>query len=162
MAAWMDARGPEGPLYLGRFADPIYFVLTPISWKPNPGQEQYKEVTVPKGFITDLASIPQVFWSLLRPDGEYAYAAIIHDYLYWFQTRPRVETDTIFKLGMADFSIPAPTIESIFRAVRLGGGASWDNNARLRKAGEKRILKQFPSDPRIRWADWKRRPGSLE
>ena len=54
-AAWMDkwmspdgsGRQPEGGLYLGRFADPIYFLTQPITWKPNPGQEKYKEVNVP-------------------------------------------------------------------------------------------------------------------
>src|SRR5262249_6063867 len=101
---WMDrwiqeGRAPVGGLYLGRFADPIYFLTQPITWKPNKGQEKYHEVTVPTGFVTDLASIPSSFWSLLRPDGLYAYAAILHDYLYWFQTRPREQCDMILKLG---------------------------------------------------------------
>src|ERR1700726_2431531 len=63
MDDWMrDARSPEGALYLGRFADPIYFLTKPITWKPNRGQERYKKVTVPVGFVTDLASVPRVFW----------------------------------------------------------------------------------------------------
>lgn len=166
MAAWMEdpdaERDVDGMLYVGRFADPMYFLLHPITWKPNPDQQQYKEVIVPRGFVTDLASIPQVFWSLLRPDGEYAYAAIVHDYLYWFQTRSREESDAILKFGMQDFSIPAPTIETIYRAVRLGGAVSWASNARWRNAGEKRILAQFPDNPRTRWAEWKQRPGTIQ
>jgi len=162
MDAWMNSKGwrrPEGGLYLGRFADPIYFLTKPITWKPNPGQEQYKEVIVPVGFVTDLASIPRIFWTALRPDGQYAYAAIVHDYLYWFQMRPRQESDTILKLGMEDFSIKRSTVAAIFGAVRLAGGAAWAENARFRKAGEKRILRKFPDDPRSTWENWKQRPN---
>jgi hypothetical protein len=98
---------------------------------------------------------------LLRPDGEYAYAAIVHDYLYWFQGRSREESDEILKFGMEDFSIDRVTIETIYRAVRVGGGASWSENARLRNAGERRVLKRFPDDPRTKWADWKKQPDTL-
>jgi hypothetical protein len=165
MHNWMSgsaARPPEGGLYLGRFADPIYFLTEPIAWKPNKGQEGYKEVSVPVGFVTDLTSIPRVFWSLLRPDGRYAYAAILHDYLYWFQTRSREESDTILKLGMEDFSVAPLTISTIYTAVRAGGAASWSENERLRTAGEKRILKRFPQDPRTTWAEWKERADSFD
>ncbi|HEV8037226.1 MAG TPA: DUF1353 domain-containing protein [Bryobacteraceae bacterium] len=162
MESWRSERAPVGALYLGRFADPIYFLTKPITWKPNEGQERYQEVSVPAGFVTDLASIPRVFWTLLRPDGRYAYSAIVHDYLYWFQTRPREESDTILKLGMKDFSIDVVTITAIYDAVRVGGGASWSGNERLRKAGEKRILKRFPDDPRTTWAEWKELPDNFE
>jgi hypothetical protein len=163
MESWRsDKRAPVGALYLGRFADPMYFLTKPITWKPNQGQERYQEVSVPAGFVTDLASIPRVFWTLLRPDGKYAYSAIVHDYLYWFQTKPREESDTILKLGMQDFSIDAVTITAIYDAVRLGGRASWSGNERLRNAGEKRILKRFPDDPRTTWAEWKKLPDNFE
>src|SRR5262245_55189884 len=92
IVSWMDQwmkidRMPMGVLHLGRFADPIYFLIKPITWKPNPGQETFQAVTVPVGFVTDFASIPRIFWSALPPDGRYTYPAIVHDYLYWTQTR---------------------------------------------------------------------------
>jgi len=160
-ARWMDqwikeGRAPAGGLYLGRFADPIYFLTQPITWMPNKGQERHHGVTAPKGFVTDLASIPRPFWSLLRPDGLYAYAAILHDYLYWFQTRPREECDMILKFGMEDFGVDKATVTIIYQAVRKGGGVAWADNARLRKSGESRILKNFPEDPRTRWDSWKK------
>ena len=152
------SRQPVGGLYLGRFADPVYFLTQPINWEPNPGQP-YSKVSVPTGFVTDLASIPRVFWSLLRPDGVYAYAAILHDYLYWFQTLPRENCDMIFKLAMQDFGIDTVTVTTIYEAVRKAGGPAWSDNARLRKTGEKRILKTFPDDPRIHWEAWKTDPA---
>lgn len=39
------------------------------------------EYTVPKGFITDLVSIPRIFWGIWPPFGEYLAASIVHDYL---------------------------------------------------------------------------------
>ncbi len=166
-ARWMDqwikeGRAPIGGLYLGRFADPIYFLTQPITWTPNKGQEQYHEVTATKGFVTDLASIPRPFWSLLRPDGLYAYSAILHDYLYWFQTRPREECDMIFKLGMEDFGIDKVTVTTIYQAVRKAGGEAWAANERARKGGESRILKKFPEDPRTRWDSWKKTKENFE
>lgn len=46
-------------------------------------QEVNKEskILVPKGFKTDLASIPRFIWSFLPPNGKYQKAAILHDYL---------------------------------------------------------------------------------
>src|SRR6266478_5207571 len=61
MAAWMNApdkkggRDAEGQLWLGRFLDPIYFLLKPIAWRPSPAQAvKYDAVEVPAGFVTDL------------------------------------------------------------------------------------------------------------
>jgi|ERR1019366_1027732 hypothetical protein len=161
LAECLPARLPASTLHLSRFVEPIYFLTEPLIWMPNPGQERFRKVEVPSGFVTDLASIPRVFWSLLRPDGEYVYPAIVHDYLYWVQSRSRAESDEIFKLGMQEFSINPATIEVIYRAVRLGGNASWSDNQRQRKLGEKRILVRVPDDPRTKWADWRKTAGAL-
>jgi hypothetical protein len=162
--AWMDqwmstTRLLDGTLHLSRFKDPTYFLLRPIAWKPNSDQaSSFKEVVVPTGFVTDFASIPSIFWSRLRPDGPYAYAAIIHDYLYWTQARSRSVSDKIFRLAMQDFDIDTLTATAIYRAVRIAGSLAWHENARLKARGEKRILKQFPDDPRMSWRNWKKRP----
>ncbi len=39
-------------------------------------------ITIPKGFITDLSSVPQPFWNIFTPYGDFLLAAIVHDYLY--------------------------------------------------------------------------------
>jgi hypothetical protein len=145
-----------------RFADPIYFLLTPITWTPNPGQEAFQPVTVPVGFVTDFASIPRAFWSILRPDGTYTYPAIVHDYLYWTQIRPREVADKIFKFGMEDFSVDAVSRSTIYGAVDALGWIAWNENARLKSKGERRILKRFPDDPTITWDDWQKRPDVFE
>jgi Protein of unknown function (DUF1353) len=160
MAEWMaTARASESPLYLGRFKDPMYFLLKPITWRPNPDQAGFEPVEVPAGFVTDLASIPPIFFTALRPDGEYAYAAIVHDYLYWTQTRSREAADGIFKMAMADFNIKTATVFAIYQAVRRAGGGAWKANASLSRTGEKRVLKEYPPNAGITWTEWKKRPG---
>jgi Protein of unknown function (DUF1353) len=161
MADWMDAwtgeraRDPQGGLFVYRFKDPMWALLKPISWRPNEPDSKIPPVAVPTGFVTDFASIPSTFYSLLRPDGEYTYAAVLHDYLYWTQQRSREESDNVFRLAMIDFQIGNSTVQTIYKAVRAFGQSAWDANRRLKAAGEKRILVKLPDDPRVTWAEWK-------
>jgi Protein of unknown function (DUF1353) len=160
MSHWMrtDAgRASDSPLHLGRFREPIYYLLDPISWTPNADQaNRFEAVQVPKGFVSDLASIPRVFYSLLRPDGTYAYAAIIHDYLYWTQAVKRETADEILKNSMEDFEVDPVTLQTIFTAVRAAGQFAWDQNAKAKSGGEQRVLVQFPANARTEWSVWKK------
>lgn len=159
---WLDIliakKSLAGPLYLFRFVERIYVLTKPIAWLPNPGQS-HNRVDVPPGFVTDFASIPRAFWSFLPPDGEYAYAAVLHDYLYWKQSRSREESDEILKFAMEDLKVGVITTGTIYSAVRVGGGSAWDSNKQAKAGGEKRLLKidKLPNDPTTRWEDFKKR-----
>lgn len=155
----LQTRAATTTLNFSRFADPIYFLLKPIGWKPGKDQPQLKPVTARAGFVTDLASVPQPFWSLLRPDGDYAYAAILHDYLYWTQERPKEEADTILKLAMEDFDVQPVKVAAIYEAVKRLGDSAWKSNAAAKAKGERRFLSLYPADPTIRWAAWKLNPN---
>lgn len=165
--AWMEqllqpgstTKGANGGLFVGKFADRTYFTIGPIGWSPEGDQaDRLEAVTVPTGFVTDFASIPRLFWSILPPDGSYCYAAIIHDYLYWDQSLPRQKADDTLKACMEDFKVDPATIATIYGGVRLGGAAAWQANATLKANGERRRLKIVPDDPRVRWSEWKTRP----
>jgi hypothetical protein len=159
---WLDivvgTKALSGTLNVSRFVERIYFLTKPIAWIPNPDQTNFQRVDVPVGFVTDFASIPRPFWSLLPPDGEYTYPAVVHDYLYWTQTRPRDMADRILEFGMEDLHVKGVTIATIYNAVRLFGGSAWEDNETLKKRGEKRFLKKVPDDPTVRWEDWKKQP----
>ncbi|EOD5071623.1 TPA: DUF1353 domain-containing protein [Salmonella enterica subsp. enterica serovar Enteritidis] len=58
--------------YLWRVHEPFEFYLS---------DDNSDVISVPAGFVTDLATVPRIFWTLLPPDGKYTKAAIIHDYL---------------------------------------------------------------------------------
>lgn len=136
----------------------FYYLKGRLTWTPNPRQE-FEPVVVPTGFVSDLASIPRLFWSRLRPEGRYVYAAIVHDYLYWTQARTREEADRILQFAMEDSRVDRTTILAIYEAVRLDGKTAWSGNAQRKKAGEKRILKLLPPDFTTSWDEWRKRPG---
>lgn len=45
------------------------------------GDEYNSYVTVPRGYLTDGASVPRVFWNIIPPWGDYGQACVLHDYL---------------------------------------------------------------------------------
>ena len=135
-----------------------YYLLDRLKWLPNEGQS-FHAVTVPGGFVTDLASIPRAFWSVLPKTGRYAYAAIVHDYLYWVQDVPRSDADEILKTVMINSHVRALTIQTIYHAVRLFGQSAWDQNSKLKKSGEKRFLKEFPPNALVSWDEWRKDSG---
>ena len=46
-------------------------------------------INVPIGTYTDFASIPRPLWAIFPRWGKYGNAAVIHDWLYWDQSRSR-------------------------------------------------------------------------
>lgn len=78
-------------------------------------------VTVPEGFVTNMASIPRIFWNILPPTGKYAKAAILHDWLYTDRKKPRAECDRILLDGMKSLDVEAWKRYLMYGAVRLFG-----------------------------------------
>jgi hypothetical protein len=104
-------------------------------------------ITVPKGFVTDFASIPQAFWTLgFSPNGKYSRAAIVHDFLYWSQGCTRLEADNILLIAMKESAVPPTTRDAIYQGVRLGGGSAWDTNAAARARGLPRVVPKDSMD----------------
>ena len=149
----------EGPLDLRRFLDPTYILLASISWHPSQANSILPKVVVPKWFVTDFASIPKIFWSIFKPDGNYAYAAVVHDYLYWSQITSRSKADSIFREVMSNLFITDAQAALLYHAVDTFGQTAWNENKKLRLAGERRILTRLPTSSDITWLDWKRKPN---
>ena len=141
--------------------DSYYVKGGSILWRPNQGQT-FQLVEVPEGFVTDLTSIPRVFWQVLRPEGRYAYAAVVHDYLYWTQLRSREAADQILNFALEDSKVNCVKRWVIYQAVNWLGQKAWDDNKRLKAAGERRMLARYPSDLSTSWEDWKKAPGNLK
>ena len=98
-------------------------------------------ITVPKGFVTDLASVPRAMWAFIAPF-DVARAAIVHDLLYktirqyrWkmkdkedkeLVKKAKIASDKVFLLGMhdADPKIPGWKSYSSWKAVDLFGNGS--------------------------------------
>jgi hypothetical protein len=91
---------------------------------------EHGEIEVPAGFLSDGASVPRVFWTILSPFGDYFGAALIHDFLYSPHNLrfSRGACDLIFLTAMKDAGVPFVRRRVIYRAVRLGGWASFKGN----------------------------------
>ena len=90
-------------------------------------------INVPIGTYTDFASIPRLLWAIFPRWGKYGNAAVIHDWLYWSQTRSRIKADNIFLEGMEVLEVPNWKRHTIYYAVRLFGGFAWRMNQRRQR-----------------------------
>jgi Protein of unknown function (DUF1353) len=96
-------------------------------------------ITVPAGFITDLASIPKALhWWEGKTDATMA-PAIIHDYLYWYQPCEKDEADAVMYVAMRSLNVSSGKSAAIFQVVS-DYRAAYAENARRRSDGEVRTL----------------------
>jgi hypothetical protein len=119
-----------------------------VYWPSN----EHVPIIVPRGFVTDLASIPRPLWSWLPPDGPWAKAAVIHDFLYYTQgkgvliyprnqktdwtchdttlQRPytKEDADWILRDAQKDRKVDVFSRNAIWLGVHFGGGNGWDNS----------------------------------
>jgi len=90
-------------------------------------EESIEIIRIPKGFISDGASIPQFAWSLLgSPLGEYSAAAIVHDYCYRYQLYTRWRCDRIFLEAMQVLGVALWKRLTMFWAVRIFAFMAWN------------------------------------
>lgn len=79
--------------------------------------DRYGWVTVPEGFVTDLASVPR--WAYYGLFGNTAHkAAVIHDWLI-MENYPRESADGEFLSAMAASGVPPWRRWPMYAAVRL-------------------------------------------
>jgi Protein of unknown function (DUF1353) len=101
-------------------------------------------IDVSIGFQTDFASIPRPFWVILPQWGKHGNAAVIHDWLYWTQERPRRAADEILLEAMTVLGVGSVTRYAIFWAVRAFGWIAWLRNQADRAEGFNRVLSDLP------------------
>lgn len=84
-------------------------------------------IKVPKGFKTNFASIPRLFWNIYPPTGggtkgtKYGKSAVLHDYLYETKMYNRKECDKIFLEAMKAMEVNFFTRYLFYYCVRLFG-----------------------------------------
>jgi len=153
--SFLNGCAMQAPMVVSPTADGKYWVLKEPLIYQHPETEQ--QVVIPKGFVTDLASVPRAFWIALPPCEKYTPATVLHDYLYWVQDSScdRECADKTLLLAMKEAGVGWTTRNSIYTGVRLGGESAWNKNAERKKAGEVRIIPEqflnFSSNES--WAD---------
>ena len=79
-------------------------------------------VTVPDGFLTDLASVPRLFWIVVPPySPDTAAAAVLHDYLCEWNGEmfSKIVADAVFYEALRVLGVPAWRAVMMYCAVRL-------------------------------------------
>jgi len=92
-------------------------------------------ITIKKGFITDGASIPKTFWSVLSSPfyGPIVFGAMIHDGLYTKMAIPRKECDKLLKEMILEKGYNRVKANLVYGAVRLFGYNHWKENTSAKK-----------------------------
>lgn len=109
----------------GRTGATLYELTEPLTVVMEVGSGQLR-ITVPAGFVTDLATVPRVLWPLMAPYGKHQLAAIVHDYLYQcVGDVSRFLADAIFRDLMAHLDVPLWRRVLAYYAVRFFGGRHW-------------------------------------
>ena len=75
---------------------------------PKKGEPYSVTIRAPRGLMTDLSSVPELFWSLVGPIGRHLEISILHDYLYmaWTDFRATAQrddwdfADDVFRAGL--------------------------------------------------------------
>jgi len=113
----------RSPLQLEYIDGRDWRVIRPLRYEVRPGQN----VRVPRGFVTDFASVPRFLWRLLPPTGTYGKAAVVHDYLYRTPRSPysRADADLVFLEAMEELGVPWWKRTLMYDAVRLFGAGAY-------------------------------------
>ncbi len=69
-------------------------------------------LTIPPDTVTDLATVPRLFWALLPPHGAYERAAVLHDWLCQ-------------RLAAGDSPVTARDTDGLFRRVMREAGVGF-------------------------------------
>lgn len=86
----------------------------------------YFGYTVPKGFETDLDSIPHIPFIHSAYKGYARTSALLHDYLYRTGEVSRSAADQLFFDLMRAEGVPTNKRRDIYFAVRVGGWVRWN------------------------------------
>lgn len=101
--------------------DEVYVVLSPFTW-----YTRNFSVTVPRGFMTDGASVPKKLKCILPAWGTYGQAAVLHDFLCEYlvvregerlRSIKRSKADAIFCDAMRFLGVDSITRELMHEAV---------------------------------------------
>ena len=99
--------------------DNAYVLIETLAYRTDIIEQ--KNIIVHKGFVSDGASVPRIFWPLFPPMGNYTAAAIVHDYICVEKICSSKDGAKIFLEAMKDLGVPKPVRYPMYLAVRVFG-----------------------------------------
>lgn len=108
-------------------------VMEPFAYAKNTTSEKDDLIIVKKGYITNFASIPRLFWRLIgHPAGKHGKAAVVHDYLYSYHLYSKKESDKIFYQAMRVSGVSWLKASIMFNTVKWFGKKAWKKGVEYR------------------------------
>ena len=140
----------ESDLCLKALTPDLWVLTAPLVWRMPVGR-----IIIPKGFITDLASIPHIVdWiPFLDRTGASREPGALHDGLYALgREKGKTWCDDLLRTALMAEGMSAWQAGAYWRAVHYFGKSSWDEDAREGVFGDKIVGGYFltPAD----YADW--------
>jgi hypothetical protein len=83
-----------------------------------------KRYVIPRGFVTDYASVPRFFQRLVPQRGKYSPAALIHDFFYWSGLVSKAEADAALYEISGELGVCWADRQLLLRGVQLGFNVS--------------------------------------
>lgn len=117
----------KDPLILEKTGEREWLVKEPLRFK---SENLGRTLKVPAGTPTDLASIPQILWSILPKEGKYDRAAVLHDTAYEHLLTDTLgnpldfskkTADSLFLEAMLADGVPSARANRMYWAVRIFG-----------------------------------------
>lgn len=104
----------------------MWQTLQPLTYTTDDGDS----ITVPIGFLTDLATTPRAMWIWLPPNWKYTKAAVLHDYLLVSEERTWSEANKLFHEAMGGLGVNKTTNWVMYQSVCFW---KWINRKILRR-----------------------------
>jgi len=102
--------------------DGKWTVMQPLIYQSDVA---WRTITVPVGFVTDLASVPRLPFIYLLAGDTSSEAAVVHDYLYSTKAVPRDVADKVLREASEVTGVPAWRRWMMWCGVRLGGSSHY-------------------------------------
>ncbi len=129
------------PLILEASHPDQWIVRSPLVWATR--DDKLDAITVPKGFVTDLASVPRFLRDRKAFDvnGASRRPAVLHDYLYATGLGGKAFADSIFRLALRAEGVGAVNAWAFYQAVHwFGSGPYAEHTARRAAAAAKKAV----------------------
>ena len=114
--------GPDGDPLKNRAGAQLYQLTSPLMYASDVAG---LVITVPTGFISDLASIPRIpfFYLLLNQIAD--EPGVIHDFIYSTALLPRAMADNVLREACLLIGISSWKVNLIYFGVRVGGASHY-------------------------------------
>lgn len=103
-----------------------WMLFAPLVYQTHAGER----ITVPDGFVTDLASIPWLARAIVPNNRAERLPAVVHDYLFVIQDRSLSEANRVMRESMIDAGVGWYARAMINAGLSIGSWVAWRRHAR--------------------------------